>query len=174
MTDEFLYFAYGSNMFTPWLQARTPSARFHASGHVTGYRLAFDKASEDGSSKCDMEPSDDEGRRVDGVLFWISSAERRDLDKAEGPDYCPRNIDVLTDLTLPAAVAYFALPTSKDQARRPYHWYKGLVIAGATENSLRPEYIAWLHSVESQADPDPTRKTRLKAEALLPEHLLPK
>jgi hypothetical protein len=50
-----LYFAYGSNMLTRRLRdpARAPSARVLATGYVTGRRLVFDKAGQDGSGKPD-------------------------------------------------------------------------------------------------------------------------
>ena len=50
-TETFLYFAYGSNMFTRRLKERTPSVAVADTGFVEGHRLAFDKVSRDGSGK---------------------------------------------------------------------------------------------------------------------------
>jgi len=76
-TDKttFLYFAYGSNMLTHRLIERTPSAKAEGIGYVEGHRLAFDKVSSDGSSKVDIEATDNQTDRVYGVLFRIDRTE---------------------------------------------------------------------------------------------------
>ena len=68
--DDFLYFAYGSNMSVSKLTAptRAPSARLICSGYVTGRRLTFDKASKDSSGKCDCELTVNSDDRVYGVV----------------------------------------------------------------------------------------------------------
>jgi hypothetical protein len=43
MPETFLCFAYGSNMLTRRLAARTPSAVAVGTAYVEGYRLTFDK-----------------------------------------------------------------------------------------------------------------------------------
>ncbi|WP_181951802.1 gamma-glutamylcyclotransferase family protein [Sphingobium fluviale] len=44
--DSFLYFAYGSNMFTPWLcqPTRCPSARAVGIAELRGHELRWHKA----------------------------------------------------------------------------------------------------------------------------------
>src|SRR5436309_10854406 len=86
MAGMFLYFAYGSNMLTRRLTARTPSAAAVGTGFVEGYRLSFDKVSSDGSGKCDIEPTSNPADRVYGVVFTIADAEAGALDDAEGLD----------------------------------------------------------------------------------------
>jgi hypothetical protein len=80
----FLYFAYGSNMLTRRLVASTPSATPVGIAYLEGYRLTFDKASRDGSGKCDIEATGDRVDRVWGALFWIATADAANLDEAEG------------------------------------------------------------------------------------------
>lgn len=154
-------------MLTRRLRVRTPSARVDGTGYIAGHRLTFDKVSADGSGKCDIERTGNADDRVDGVLFWVSRTEKPALDEAEGLDhgYAQDTADVVTDHGTVTAVAYFA--TNKDPARRPYNWYKALVIAGAVEHDLRPEYIDWLWTIESRLDPMPNRRTKREAEALL-------
>lgn len=82
--STFLYFAYGSNMLLRRLRQRTPSATFVDTGYVTCRRLTFDKVSQDGSGKCDIESSPNQTDRAYGVLFKISSSEKPRLDTAEG------------------------------------------------------------------------------------------
>jgi cation transport regulator ChaC len=115
--DTLTYFGYGSNMLTRWLQARTPSARFVARGHVTGRRLTFHKMSDDDSGKGDAELTNNPEDRVEGVLFKIMRAEKAALDEAEGLNrgYEEIEIEVITAHGPEKAVAYVA--TAKDATR---------------------------------------------------------
>lgn len=164
---KFLYFAYGSNMLSRRLRApsRTPSARSICLGYVAGRRLCFDKVSADGSAKCDIELTVNPGDRVWGVLFEIESCEKQKLDKAEGLErgYRKEFVEVVTSVGNRQAVTYVA--TAKEPALRPYHWYKALVIAGAIEHSLPRDYVEWLRTFNSIADPNAQR--RAENEALL-------
>lgn len=157
--ESFLYFAYGSNMLLRRLRARTPSATVIATGFVAGRSLAFHKAGRDGSGKCDMVATGSATDRVHGVLFRVARSERADLDRAEGLGNGYREENLLVqrdDGTSSIAMAYVA--THVNSALRPYHWYKALVVSGATENGLPPAYVAWLQSVSSRPDPDPERR----------------
>ena len=161
---RFLYFAYGSNMFTRRLTARTPSAIAVGIGYIAGHRLTFDKVSKDGSGKCDAEATGRAGDRTHGVLFEISSSEKPQLDRFEGLNqgYREEKVRVVTSAGgAREAVTYVA--TSKDPALFPYDWYKALVIAGAVEHGLPDPYIEWLRTFHSQADPDAKRRAENKA-----------
>ena len=163
MAGMFLYFAYGSNMLTRRLTARTPSAAAVGTGFVEGYRLSFDKVSSDGSGKCDIEPTNNTADRVYGVIFRIAAAEAGALDDAEGlgRGYRKGEVQVVTSDGTSPAVAYFA--TEKDPARRPYHWYKAFVVEGAIEHALPQAYIDGLRAVASQPDPNASRRARNEA-----------
>ena len=131
--DRFLYFGYGSNMLSTRLKRRTPSARGHCTGHVTGRRLTFNKMSDDHSGKGDAQLTGDPADRVEGVLFWIDRAQKPALDEAEalGRGYDEAVVDVITPNGTVKALAYVASAGATDPTRRPYHWYKRLVLAGA-------------------------------------------
>jgi gamma-glutamylcyclotransferase len=161
--ETFLYFAYGSNMLTRRLSARTPSAVAVGTAYVEGYRLTFDKVSTDGSGKCDIDATGNAADRVWGVLFRIDTAESADLDAAEGlgQGYRKGEVEAVAAATRTRAVAYFA--TEKDPARIPYHWYKAFVVAGAAEHALPPDHIEGLQNVPSQPDPDANRRARNEA-----------
>jgi hypothetical protein len=78
------------------------------------------------------------------VLFWIARVEKQALDDAEGlgRGYDEAVVDVVTaDGTL-KALAYVASAGATDPARRPYHWYKRIVLAGAIEHGLPAATIA--------------------------------
>ncbi|GEM_PF-265545 len=161
--DSFLYFAYGSNMFTRRLKARTPSATPQGTAFVEGHRLTFDKKSTDGSGKCDIEATGNSADRVCGVLFTISTAESAALDQAEGlgNGYRKGDLQIVTPNGISSAVAYFA--TEKDPARQPYDWYKAFVVAGAVEHVLPDAYVEGLKAVPSKSDPDSSRRARNEA-----------
>ncbi len=158
--ETFLYFAYGSNMLTRRLTARTPSAVAVGTAYVEGYRLTFDKVSTDASGKCDIEATGNAADRVWGVLFRIATAEAADLDDAEGlgHGYRKGQVEAAAASTRTAATAYFA--TDKDPKRIPYHWYKPFVLQGAVEHELPEDYIQLIRFVVSQPDPDPARRAR--------------
>jgi gamma-glutamylcyclotransferase len=165
MPDTFLYFAYGSNMFTRRLAARTPSAVRITTAFVEGRRLAFDKVSTDGSGKCDIEGTGNPTDRVYGVVFRIATAEERALDKAEGVGHGYRKDDITVVTFEGKLVAMAYIATKKDPKHRPYDWYKAFVLQGATENALPTAYIDLIKAVPSQTDLDTTR--RASNEALL-------
>lgn len=161
MANTFLYFAYGSNMLTRRLTARTPSAEVVGSAFVEGHRLTFDKVSSDGSGKCDIEPTGNAADRVYGVLFTIAAAEAGDLDEAEGHHgYRKGKVQVVISEGTSTAVAYSA--TDKHPSR-PFHWYKNFVIAGAVEHALPTGYIDWLKTIPSQPDLNAARRARNEA-----------
>jgi len=162
---KILYFAYGSNMLSRRLHApnRTPSAVAVGTGFVGGRRLTFDKVSTDGSGKCDIEVTTNPNDRAYGVLFEIDAAEKPALDRPEGlgEGYREERIEVVVGLGTREAITYVA--TSKEPARRPYHWYKALVVAGAVEHRLPESYVAWLRTFYSQADPNVKRRAQMES-----------
>ena len=159
------YFAYGSNLLSRRLRARTPSAIAKSIGYLSKRRLTFDKVSTDGSGKCDIETTSYPTDRVYGVLFEIACSEKTALDTAEGlgKGYREEPVTVVTSSGSIKAVAYVA--TAKEPALRPYHWYKALVVAGAVEHALPDAYVEWLRTIDSKPDPKATR--RAENEALL-------
>ena len=162
-----LYFAYGSNMLTKRLHAanRAPSAVAVGIGFVNGRRLTFDKVSSDGAGKCDIEASGNSACRVYGVLFELAESDKPQLDRAEGlgKGYREENVEVVTSSGLRNAFTYVA--TAKNPTLVPYHWYKDLVLAGATEHDLPEAYIERLRTFDSKFDPD--NKRRAENELLL-------
>lgn len=158
-----LHFAYGSNMLSRRLRKRTPSATPVSVGFVAGRRLAFDKVSQDGSGKCDIEATPTATDHVYGVIFEIDCTEKPELDRLEGLGHGYREelVDVVTADGTRKAQAYVA--TEKNSALRPYDWYKALVIAGALEHGLPPTYVDSLNTTDSRPDPDDRRRERNEA-----------
>jgi hypothetical protein len=66
-----------------------------------------------------------------------------------------------------SALAYVAETNHIDERLLPYRWYHELVVAGAEQHGLPPDYIAELRKQDWKEDPKPNRRTRLEAEKLL-------
>lgn len=147
--DTYLYFAYGSNMSSERLRARTPSAISLGRARLPGYTLCWHKLGRDGSGKCDIEPSDAPGTTVWGVLYEINNTDKDSLDAVEGlgVGYNEHTVRVETDAVVREAVTYQARPDKIDSALRPLDWYKAHVLRGATEHGLPDEYVRRIATV---------------------------
>lgn len=161
------YFAYGSNMLAARLNARCPSARALDVLTVDGFDIAFDKIGMDGSGKATLVPSP--GASVVGGLFAVDDAEMVLLDQIEGVGrgYDRIRVTVRTELQDAEAFSYIAPPAFRDAAIRPFDWYLGLVMAGAYERRLPPDWIRRLAGQPTIPDPDRTRPRQIEARALL-------
>ena len=143
------------------LLERTPSAKTIGVGFVVGRRLAFHKLSKDGSGKCDIETTNSDTDKTYGVLFEITCNEKQKLDRAEGLGHGYKEERLLVKHHSGkeiSAIAYVA--TNIERAIQPYHWYKALVVSGASENELPQSYVEWLRTFLSQADPDTDRREK--------------
>ncbi len=161
MTRDFLYFAYGSNMFTHRLRARVPSAKAVGTGYIRKHRLCWHKRGwKDGSGKCDISFTGDRDHRVYGVLFTMSFSGKAKLDRAEGlgNGYDEKTVEVITPSGAVLAGTYYA--TAVDPQLHPYTWYKRYVIEGAREHGLPETWVRTLDAVETIDDPDPERAQR--------------
>lgn len=82
------YFAYGSNMLSPRLQERVPSAESLGKIRLKGHRLAWTKQSfRDGSGKCHIVKTGRPSDIVWGVLYEMHKEDKPMLDRAEGKGY---------------------------------------------------------------------------------------
>ena len=142
------------------MQKRVPSAVVKCIGFVSGYVLKFNKISVDGSGKGNIESTGDENDVVYGVVYELDPSEKHLLDKAEGlgKGYDEGTVKVSTEFGEISAITYIA--TNKDDSLKLYHWYKAIVVSGAIENNLPPEYLAGIEAVESVEDPDRRRREK--------------
>ncbi len=157
---DFLYFAYGSNLLSRRLLARTPSATALGVGALKGHELRWHMASTDGSGKCDVVPSAHDTAQVYGVVYRIQHVDKPVLDAAEslGVGYQEQLVTVHMPTGPLQAWLYVAL--RRDPAVVPYDWYHALVLSGAQEHGLPPGYIQTLHNVPTQPDADADRAQR--------------
>ena len=161
--DRFVYFAYGSNMFTRRLRGRTPSARVIGAGHIYNCRLTFDKVSRSNSGKATIQISEDFQETVCGVLFSIHRDEESKLDKAEDypNSYEKQEVKVNHGKGIIDAMTYIS--TKRDSKFLPHHWYKRYVVEGAVEHELPEDYVEHLRRFASIPDPDTERSKREEA-----------
>lgn len=167
--EPMIYFAYGSNMLTARLRARTPSCKPIGIATLPRHKLRFHKRSNDGSGKCNVLASGD-GDSVVGMLFSFDPAERANLDKAEGVGhgYEHATVTVINDEGRRRKVlTYLAHTDYIDNDLKPYTWYKALVMAGAAEQHLPADYIAaCIAPVESIVDQNAVRDCKERSALL--------
>lgn len=149
----YLYFAYGSNMSTARLTARTPSAQVVGPGRLPRHVLRWHKLGRDGSGKCDLVAVGSGSTGVVwGVLYRIDCAEKADLDRIEGlgVGYDEYEVVVSTETGEVPARTYRSRPGAVDPSLRPRRWYKAHVLAGAREHGLPVPYIEMIERVEAE------------------------
>jgi cation transport regulator ChaC len=156
----FLNFAYGSNMLTTRLRERVSSAQRVGTACLPGFSLRWHKVSVDGSGKCDLVEDATLGACVWGVVFAIESEQKYLLDKAEGlgSGYGNREVSVMLGGEKLTALAYIA--TRTNAAYLPYDWYRALVVAGAREHALPPDYVADLEAQPCKVDVNKERQRK--------------
>lgn len=156
------YFAYGSNMFTPRLRERVPSAQVVDVAKLVGYRLRFHKRSRDKSGKCNALRTDDPQDTVWGVVFEIDPSEKGRLHDAEGlgKGYREAIVQMVGSQGQMTAFLYVAEASAIDDSLKPYTWYKQFVIHGAHQHSLPDAYIQDIETVDAISDPDKKREQR--------------
>lgn len=129
------YFAYGSNMAASQMTARCRDAVFVATGVIAGWRFRINTrgvatlVSEDGSF-------------VHGILWHLSTADERALDRYEGVDiglYSKTTVQVcLDDGRRVEALVYLAADDHPGRARPGY--LEGIVAAALTQG-LPSHYV---------------------------------
>ena len=137
------------------IKNRINSANIISSGTLENYKLMFHKISEDDSGKCDSFFTDNP---TDNIYWVIYSINEKDLDKldifeARGHGYEKKPV-VIKRFNGNKVKAFTYCATDIDEGLKPYTWYKYHVLLGAVENDLPPDYISFIDSFNSVADPD--------------------
>ena len=155
--QKVIVFSYGSNLSSERLGARTPSARFLATGQLHEHVRRWHKRSVDGSGKCDAYFTAVATDVLWGALFEMPVEEKRLLDHYEGLGigYEQKRVEVRT--ATGSVRAWTNCATDIDASLAPYHWYKRYVLIGAREHGLPTEHVEEIERVEAWLDPDPQR-----------------
>jgi cation transport regulator ChaC len=141
------YFAYGSNMLRARLLSRGVVLFDKGQpAQIANHKLAFNKKSNDGSSKANLMPT--AGVITWGILFSVDPKSLAGLDAAEG---APRHYrsDAATVRTQQGdleVITYFAQSDKLlSISDRPWDWYLALIIAGAKAcPGIPDEWIRYL------------------------------
>jgi gamma-glutamylcyclotransferase (GGCT)/AIG2-like uncharacterized protein YtfP len=137
-----LYFAYGSNMASRRMRERAPGGRALGRARLDGFRLVADKPGRDGSAKLNIV-RDPQGF-VWGALWELREADLDALDRLEG-GYERFDVMVSGERGPQCATTYAsplrAAPAGLDRG------YKQLVLDGAREQRLPPEWLTVLESL---------------------------
>lgn len=168
----FLYFAYGSNMLIERLRSRCNSTQFFGTAIALNYVLSFEKFStKDGSGKATIIHQD--GGVTPGVIFQINNIDQEILDREEGfksakpsdPERYGRhdNFRIQTIETNEVVFAMTYLANNPQKGLKPYDWYLALVVAGAEQHKIDPDYVETLRETEYDIDTKKNRKNRLDA-----------
>jgi gamma-glutamylcyclotransferase (GGCT)/AIG2-like uncharacterized protein YtfP len=147
--DPSLYFAYGSNLRSSRMSERVPSARMHCVARADGMRLSLGKHGRDGSGKATLVAA--ATARVWGVVYAIDPGDWKRLDRFE-LGYARVSLLLTSEHEQPiAAISYIAPETAPDPTA--FEWYKRLIIEGAREHGLPPNYMSELERLPARSAP---------------------
>jgi len=142
------YFAYGSNMAGPVMDAACAEHRFLGPARLPGYRFAFLRRSvRTGTGVADIVP--DPHGSVWGALYELQRDRLGALDRKEtlGSAYEHLDVVVLTnDGTSHRAMAYSVIAKEPVEICPSLAYVQGLV-QGAHERSLPENYLASLQAL---------------------------
>lgn len=140
------YFAYGANLASRVLQRRgiVPSEAERAT--LAGYRLTFADVGipwvEPGFATLEI----DAAAQVHGVLYTLQAADLQTLDAFEGGDNERLEVDVqLESGERTTATSYRS--RVRRPGLRPSRRYLGVILEGAHEHGLDPQ---WIRELEAQ------------------------
>lgn len=156
-------FSYGSNMCPARLTQRVPGATFVTTGYVAQRRIALHKRSQDGSAKADALFTGNDADHVWGVVYAIDKEQKPRLDACEflGVGYDEKQATVYTSAGERLACwIYVARSAAIDESLLPYEWYKALVLHGARQHDLPPDYVEMINALSAMPDPDARRRER--------------
>ena len=158
-----LYFAFGSNMLPSRLQRRCPAATVVTPAIAHGYRVAFDKLSEDSSGKANLIAGDARDSAA-GIVYELPVADLEALDAFEGPGYCRKEAFPVTSIATGEELVTCTYVARKSvQGLRPYDWYLALVLAGLDHHDIDASYSRHLRMTRFDTDTRESRKSRRNA-----------
>lgn len=151
--QDFLYFAFGSNLDEARLHIHCPSARLVTIARLTDHRLAFSIESKNTwhGGVGDVLPAP--GSEVWGVLWIIAGAESPALDDQEGvfrdpPAYRRYRVQVGTPAGDVVTCRAYQVVAPDLNGIAPSPAYKDTILRGARAVGLPPEYITRLEAIE--------------------------
>ena len=137
------YFAYGSNLSRAVMQSRAGQILDAKPGRLENHELLFNKKVRGGTSEANIQPA--RGKTVFGVLYKITDAALRSLDRSTGVPMAYRRIEVSAlDAGGNKVNAQAYIASKVEKGFRPAGHYLQNILDGAAENGLPEEYVAYI------------------------------
>jgi gamma-glutamylcyclotransferase (GGCT)/AIG2-like uncharacterized protein YtfP len=145
-----LYFSYGSFLDSATLKKHCPKTVYGGKALLPNWEVQFNFLSRTyNGGVTGIEPAP--AKLVRGVLYEMNDDELLHLDSIEGvPDgiYYRQTIYVVDDLGKAVKAATYRTTNPKGPFK-PTKKYVGLMISGAKEHGLEPDYIKSLEMIET-------------------------
>ena len=145
------YFAYGTLLTEPEMQALAPSARAVGIMRLDGYELGFGETHTAGTGGCLLKPVD--GGRVFGVQYELSDDDMARMDEASG---IPKELWVHLSVTVTdedgnqVQTTTYTIPGSPPPFS-PDESYFGKIRNGLRTLPLPPDYVARVEQIIADA-----------------------
>lgn len=153
----FYYFGYGSNLSVVSLRAKGVDPLSSEPAILSGWRLLFDIPDFFAIEGCTGNIQPERGADVHGVVHACRDADLPALDKLEalGVTYERVEASVVTySGRRLRAFVYVGLPECLGPEGKPSGRYRNILVHGATDMRLQPDYVSWLRSIETVPVPD--------------------
>jgi gamma-glutamylcyclotransferase len=155
--DPIWYLGYGSNMNRGIFEDRRGMRPIRTQpALLENYRLCFNLPIGNGErGVANLEPRT--GARTWGVLYLITPEQSEHLDRTEGvPRGAYRRIHVSVIVEGGGQVGGFTYQSDRiSRGRKPSPRYIGVLIEGAAQHGLPPDYLDYLESFDLAADERP-------------------
>jgi hypothetical protein len=150
----FYFFSYGSNLLFERIKERLPSVEIIQPYHLFGYNLIFNKSSKDGSTKANLQKTDNLSDFVWRVVQRIDITEKSSLDRAEGLGNGYNLNSFKLEIDGQVQDIHFFIATDRKYLKEgnPYDWYLDYVVKGAIENNFPIAHIKQLLSIAATVD----------------------
>jgi gamma-glutamylcyclotransferase (GGCT)/AIG2-like uncharacterized protein YtfP len=140
-----LYFAYGHNMDEEILRERGIAFTTLGRGKARNVRLVFHKPASNGTGMADLQ--DTRGNEVEGVVFEVSEENLARLDFYEQVDKGHYRRGTITVQTARGELPCEVYRAAKFRnGLKPSPEYLAMLIRGAEQHHLSPEYLTFLKS----------------------------
>ena len=145
LEERLLYFAYGANMSSrSFIKKRGMQPQRAQRASLENYALRFNQPGIPLIEPAFANVQEAEGQCVEGVLYEISKDEMRRLYRSEGGG--AYNIIRVDTTTAEGEESAYTFQAKKTRERiLPSKRYLSLMLAGANEYQLSPEWIRTLH-----------------------------
>ncbi|HVB98270.1 MAG TPA: gamma-glutamylcyclotransferase family protein [Candidatus Dormibacteraeota bacterium] len=142
------YFAFASNMNRAQMSSRIGEIAEEKSGKLENYEIVFNKKARGGAAMANIRPAS--GKCVYGVLYQITEAALKTLDRFEGAPEHYRRIEVtVTDTHGGPVRAQAYIATKVEKGLHPAPHYLQAMLQAAAEYQFPAEYIEELKRVAS-------------------------